>query len=252
MGADPPSAVARKSGRALQCDPESIGAVAAPTSPRALGQLALKCNQVEGQLPSQNPEPMRIGQEAIENLQVTTKETSTARFALGNAMAALIMGPQSQFRFRPGLFSSKGEVNRFDFWIEFGKFRWAATPKWADETPKTVLGWAPHQVHIETPSAKIDLYGTDVYLTVDPTTKATTVYVAEGSAAVTGAGQKIMVNAGELTFVSLDTPPLPATPFDPATQSLSSQAGGPAFRSPAELLDDPFLDLRDPRFDLPK
>ena len=238
---------AASGGGALECPPEKSVVAPAPPSPRALGRLARKCNQVEGQLSAGNPEPLRQGQEVVENLEVTTGAGSAARFALGKAMAVLTMGPQSRFLFRPGLFSAPGEIEKFDFWIEFGKLRWAAVPNWADAKRQTVLGIAPHEVHIETRAAKIVLYGTDVYLTVDRESGATILYVAEGSAEVTGAGRTVRVADGQWTSVDPGEPPTPPAPFGPAGPA----AGGPAFHAD-QLVEDFFFDLRNPRLNLPK
>jgi len=237
-------------GGAIPCTPEK--SVAAPTSPGALGRLARRCNQVEGQLPGGNPEPLQPDREVVPSLHVTTGDRSAARFALGKTMAAtLILGSQSSFLFRPGLFSAAGEIEKFDLLIEWGKLRWAATPQWADKKPRTtLLGVAPHEVYIETKAAKMVLHGTDVYLTVDRESGVTVLYVAEGDVEVTGAaGRTVRVTSGQWTSVAPGEPPRPAEPFDAATASLSPVAGGPAFHAAVE---DPFFDLRNPRLDLPR
>jgi hypothetical protein len=225
------------------------GLAAAP-----LGKLVLKKQQVYGTLPSRPAVELEEGKsEAVDGLLVETWKKSAAKFALGRATASLTVGPESRFTFRPGLFSPEGELAGFDFFIEWGKFRWAAVPKLAGEAPQTELGAAPHQVHMETPAGKVDLYGTDVYIMVDRASGATAVYVAEGAAELTSAGGTVRVEEGSWTSMTAGAPPLQPIPLDPSVWALSPEAGGPAFRlGPDLLIGDPLLDLRDPRLELPK
>jgi hypothetical protein len=107
-------------------------------------------------------------------------------------------------------------------------------------------------VTVETPTASLGVKGTVLRVLVTPSGR-TLVAVLEGTVEVTSkAGGTVVVTAGAFSIVDEGAAPLPPSPFDPSTGTLSPSAGGPDFAVPGEDLfpESPLLDGR--QIDLPR
>jgi hypothetical protein len=108
-------------------------------------------------------------------------------------------------------------------------------------------------VRIQTPAGTIELEGTALRLRVAEN-GTTRIDVLEGTVTVKGAeGGQVRVPAGSGTDMAPGRAPLPPSPRDPRSDTLSPRAHGVAFNMPGEQLDDPpNLDVRRLTLDLPK
>jgi hypothetical protein len=196
---------------------------------------------------------LAVGQPVEAGMEVATVGRSVAKIALEGkndqgrktCVGAVTLGPESRFRFadtlpQPGL---------FDFRLNAGNLRAAFAPRLADEEAQALLGVAAHAVQIDTPTAHIDVHGSDVYVWFE--SGVTRVYVQEGSVDVTARNARVQSHAtvhavaGEMTEVpdGGGAPTPPHRPIGPLPQ---------VFPMPDDLLfPDPPLDLKNPRLDLP-
>jgi hypothetical protein len=222
-------------------------------SAEILGQLAKKDPHesaiVKKTLPNQAAKDMEEKEPVEVRSRVDTGKDSGARFTMGpksHPQGAVIMGPESRFEFREGLFdSTTGLLTKLDFEINWGRFRFAFAPPLKGSRTRLAH---PGEVVINTsknPTQPIHLYGTDVNVSVGHD-GATTLYVAEGFAVVGEPGHEVRVEAGYWTTFGPGLPPRPPARAgsEPADRTLWSRI--PEIPGPADL------DIRSSRLDLPK
>lgn len=227
-----------------------LGTLAAPAAGRdiVIGKVTLAEEQVNGTPADESPRPLKPRDPVEKNMWVKTEERSAALIAVGARQGAVTMGPRSQLLFRGGVVDvATGAAQDLDFFTQVGQFRFVFVRQSVQGSGK-VLGAAPHEVVIHGPKGKeVKLHGTDIYIAVTPAGDMS-VWVVEGTVDVnSGQGASVRVGAGQLTRVIADGPPTMPAPFRPAAGLRPPDAGGAWLPS-----DPPFLDLRDPRLDLPK
>jgi len=171
--------------------------------------------------PEQSTSEMKRGDDVVNKLHAETGEESGARFTIRKE-GSVLMGSKSRFTFKNALFGPTGLLRELDLGIQWGIFRFSFVP--TPLTPPKPDKAENREVRIKVSPTlgaegpEIQLYGTDVYVEVEGEKGeigATTVYVAEGAAAVTGSGETVRVEAGHWTYVPWGKPPLSPRPLDP-------------------------------------
>lgn len=203
--------------------------LASDVEAQSLGKLARAVGTVQAR-PDSTPQ-MRIGQTVKNGMEVSTQRESVAKFALidpgqKKTCGALTLGPESRFRF------DDREPCSPSLKLLAGAIRAAFVPTLADEEVQALLGVRPHKVQIDTQSTHIDISGSDVYISFEPETRITSVYVHEGYADVRAVAAppqseaKVRVYAGTMTAVPGDgKPPIPPQQV-PGTSSPSPKRPG--------------------------
>lgn len=236
------------------------GAAAAPAE--KVGWFLPAKNKVLGNLPGDQPVSKKTGEPVLAEFWVSTGKASGAGIPLawnGRLQGEVTIGSESQFQIHKPSLTAAGE-DRFDFRIDWGKFLFQNIPRWRDDPVLKELGVRPHEVRLTIPDRRypddskkekdIWLRGTEVRVFVDRQTGATSVYVTEGQAVVRAAGREVTVPELQWTYVPPDGPPTPPAPLPSHGEARSPEGGGRIL----EILQDPFLNPRDPRLglDLPR
>jgi len=218
-----------------------------------LGKLARMVGTVKarpGQERFEDMPDMRVGEQVDAGMEVWAVAKSAAKIALGikKCVGAVTLGPNSRFRFGPAV----PQPDRFDFKLDVGQIRLAFAPRSDDAAAQALLGVESHEVQIDTPTAHINIHGSDVYVSVDAVTGITRVYVQEGTAEVTAVRATVrghatvQVQAHTMTVAADDG--LPPTQPKPINGPVP-----PVFLQPGDVLPpDPLLDLKSPILDLPR
>jgi len=175
----------------------------APGAGTVVGRVAWTKPNVNGTPAGESPHPLKPPEPIEENMRVLTDANAGAGLTIGAREGAVIMGPESDLIVSRSVVGvATGAAKELDFLTTLGQFRFVFVPR-----PKG----ARHRVLITGPrGAKMNLYGTDVYLSVTPADLS--VYVMEGVVVVTsGKGVSVRVGAGQWTRLAGDEPPtLPA------------------------------------------
>jgi hypothetical protein len=239
-----------------------LGSAASSRAGEPLGRFVRVIPRVLGSLPGGEPEAKQEKQPVENGLLVETLDTSAARIALGTARAegAVTIGPASRFQI---LAETMQEAmgQRFNLKIEWGKFllQFVSSRRRSSDPEirrlEAALGAAPGKVVVTTPNGtEIELQGTEVYVFVDRESGAASVYVLEGSVVIRREGQKRKsrsVDAGQWSYVPpVGEPTLPS----PFVLWAGRQPPAQPVATGLTILDDPFLNGRDPRLglDLPR
>lgn len=192
-----------------------------------LGKLAERQGKkVVWKSPPTPQQAMLEGQDVIQKMRAETGEKSGARFKI-RTEGAVRMGENSRFTFEDALFGPTGLLEKLDLGIEWGMFRFSFVHR---PTATASVQPVSREVRIKVspklgaPGPVIQLYGTDVYIHVARRGGATTVYVAEGAAEVTGSEGTVRVEEGYWTYVLPGRPPLEPRVLD---QELRPDASRP-------------------------
>jgi hypothetical protein len=240
--------------RAVQLPLLLLLASSLPAAAEPLGKLAKAVGTVRATSSSVTQELREKA--AIEpGMEVSTAQRSVAKIALEGksdrgtkiCVGAVTLGPESHFQFGDTIPDAGG----YSFQLAAGRIRLAFTPVLAEDEARALLGVLPHEVQIDTKNAHIQIHGSDVYVSFNPKTGVTRVYVREGSADVTAVRARVQsratvhVAAGEMTEVPNDGRP-PSLPrhVRPLPQVF------PLTGDQVSL--DPFIDLNSSLFDLPR
>jgi hypothetical protein len=183
----------------------ALAALAAPATGAGtvVGRVAWIKPNVNGTPAGASPYPLKPPAPIEENMKVRTDANAQAGLTIGTREGAVIMGPDSDLVVRRGVVDvATGAAQELDFLTQLGQFRFVFVPPQKGPRHQVVI-YPPH-------GAKVNLYGTDVYLSVTPVDLS--VYVMEGVVVVTsGKGVSVRVGAGQWTRLAGDEPPtLPA------------------------------------------
>jgi ferric-dicitrate binding protein FerR (iron transport regulator) len=201
--------------------------------------MALVRNDVRGTPPGGAAAAMAVGDAVVLDHLVETGRASAARMTLGSE-GVLSLGQEARLQVDRMVVDRATGRTESTLELLLGKIELALGSLFRGE------------VTVETPTASLGVKGTVLRVLVTPSGR-TLVAVLEGTVEVTAkAGGTVTVEAGRFTIVAEGAAPLPPSPFDPSTGTLSPSAGGPDFAVPGEDLfpETPLLDGQ--QIDLPR
>jgi hypothetical protein len=163
---------------------------------QSVGAASIVVNNVTGTVQGRQPILLRDGEDVYQSERIDTAARSSSLLAFrDNTQLAICPFANVQIQ------SVAPTRSQLVIYIASGCIRFSS-------------GEVLKAAYINTPSAQIRTYGTIVIVTVSAR-GATTVSVAEGVAAVTGAGRTVTVAAGRSTLVLPGAPPTPPVPTPP-------------------------------------
>lgn len=208
-------------GRVVRVVPVVRGGIAAAQKRESYGPLTQKAKILVG-------------------TEVVTTPKAGARIRVGTGggpQGSVDVGPESVFLFEDWVAQAVGG-GQVSLRVQIGSLLAYFQPRRENQA---------QLITIETPSGKLYVTGTAVYLKVEPD-GSTSVLVLEGTVRVaSNSGGDVEVTQGNQTRIVMGEPPTPPTRFDVGPAGLD--LGLP---TRPWINDPPLADLDDPRLDLPK
>jgi hypothetical protein len=196
--------------------------LAAPAFGANVGEIVLVRNSVRGTPPGGAVHPLAAGEGVVLGLRIETGADSGTKMTF-DPSGSYTLGSRTRAVIDSNLVDSVTGRSESALSVLAGTVRLALGKLFSGD------------VSIDTPTTVVGVKGTDLSVSVDEASGATTVAVTEGSVTVRSkSGGEVIVTAGRRTLVAPGQPPTPTAPILPTDSTLSASAGGPAFTPPQE------------------